>query len=697
MKKSTALALTLTTALALGACSKKETPKPQQAPPPIPQVEKYIPPVNSDFATSALQQKWQNEVQAQLSDIALAPPAQKFIDIANMYRVTPADIIGPASAWDATKVIREPYDRFEGMTREQFLADAKKAEANGEEFEAGKMYARIGDKAGVQRALNAMKKELEWEAVASLSVDINDKSSMLSALNTLKSGDQISKINNVLAYALQKNPALASEIMTTYNLPVPDEAADVVRKLALNGNGAYLSAVVRKQLDAFKASSGEENMRDMSLDGLVADIAILSRGDRAAAAVLAKEYVSQPWANTIVSYCTGECSYGEPIPGLFDVYNLVASDPAARQAFLDRTAEAVKAIVSGGNYASQEFLTSRLQDPTTAQDAGDLFASYLGMVRKSGSPELMNFWREQLTEIGTINPFKRELGKIVLGDAPDINAPDLGVAERAALQRVMGPVQLETDDVIAGYERATGAFSAAKRGKLDGPTSMRMLLEQDIEPLTPKQKYTPAQYDSAVKAAEALNGSESADVKAQIVVDLLASGYRGEIPPFYTQDLRVTYAMAQAGIDVTRVITPILEEGFKQEQSRVFWGTQKVRDKLYEPIKAADTNAAARNERQDIPHPVDRMDAIRMIEPVIGSVRSGARRAYDLFIVDMESVMDSTLYETELARMVAANDLSGADHLRGLRQLSEDLYRAGSDDPRQEKLRIPSTPSDPFY
>ncbi len=110
-------------------------------------------------------------------------------------------------------------------------AEAKRLEREGEHWEAGRIYARLKDTAGLRRCADELKKKGEWTVVAYLAANLGDQKLFDLAFDTLAKSDQESRSMSVAAYAVRAgHKDFVEAAYTRHSMEFSDTEAEMMAR-----------------------------------------------------------------------------------------------------------------------------------------------------------------------------------------------------------------------------------------------------------------------------------------------------------------------------------------------------------------------------------------------------------------------------------------------------------------------------------
>lgn len=398
-------------------------------------------PVNRTFLSEAGVWGWRNDVYTAATRLADArqhdPDAFQLL---SGFDLSPNALVAFAQAgtsvWSSEpRVVPEVLiSTNPGEAKAAFDAD--------DEYEAGLIYANIGDVAAVKRCITALQEEGETVAVAELAILINERSALFIAVDALVKARFTTHLENLAdsAYASGKNN-LATEIVKQGDLTDWIPSRDAIHRAAKSGHGEFLPDILARGY--IEDVYGE----------ILSNIVLIARSNRPAALQYARLYLERPESNPFFTMSTGEGDYFHPVADSVRFYELIKGDPALVKLYEDRVSAVIRRAVneevdgtsidgspsydsmfgwSMGMWGSEKFMKE------------NFLWSHLVLVKATGNTSLIRFWNTQLDVIGQRFPFDREVGRLVLLGTWNPSARDLTPLEQYALKRTAGKVLSNT-------------------------------------------------------------------------------------------------------------------------------------------------------------------------------------------------------------------------------------------------------------
>jgi len=437
-----------------------------QAPTPR---EVRAPRTNTDFQSAEYVESWNSGINEEISLLVSAPdPVELFGVVTSNYRVSVQDsevLFGRKDVWDPAWVAYGPTDHL--IDEVPSPMEAERLEAADQKWPAAQIYAAHGDYVSANRCAQKLFDEGSYKVAAMTAVLTGDTEMMTKATTVMVEARYITKTFDVIRYAIEQGrPQAARHIADTHGfdlLEVTDEYA--VRQLAIAGDGSLLPPFIEANLRNWEA--GGDLSHPHGAETIVADIAMLGRTDKEAARGYAARYLRLEHANVLIWVHCGEGCYASPMQGTLELYELIKHDSELKQLYLDRTRRFVDEawpVPTLDEYGEVDDLPAQVIAGehvgnmyggwSTGMWGGDdiypetsLLYTLLMNVRQSGDADLIRLWTELLDSFGQRSvehfegstlAFEREMGRGILGQPVNTDAPDLTLIERYLLSNMLG-------------------------------------------------------------------------------------------------------------------------------------------------------------------------------------------------------------------------------------------------------------------
>lgn len=674
--------IALLVALAMVACrEEKKTAVAPVAPAEIaaqrPPAPPPPPPFDRSLETEQQVTAWLGEVKAYAEAGKSRPDPKPFLDALAAFK-------RPARVTDAFERPVEAVEAGDPPGYKPTSAEAKGLEDKGEHWEAGRVYVRLNDQAGVRRCADELKKKIEWKAAAMLAVHLGDQKLFDLGADTLLKADQLSRTMDLFAYAVQNGRQdYASAALARRGMTVSEEYAE---QFARAGWTDPLRKTIEKQFET-------EDYPGLGKADMLYRIFLcrFAGKEQDTLRKLLLTYVQQPKAEVVLRVDSG----GE------------GPDQFGRLREAAELWKAVQGTTLVAPYAAavkrQLAVPPKPEADAPAYDVPSLAEALPALVFVLDEARADAVWNKILADgLADAAAYPREIGRLALGLKADANAKDLKPHERYVVAWLAGG-RPNPDDLLTAVEddiQDEEAIRFLGTGRVDAADALRLWklvgLPQDEE-----MQRIPS--DQQADALAALDGLPR-EAKDALMARLLRSGAKVPVPEMRHVDCGINtddaidcgfdyphtaYFQAVVSRDSSPLTARILSAALAARIKNVLltrfgWSAELMRQ-VERPYMVAERNVrAAPNLAQGVdgvPACITADKADTLVARAVDTVR-GSVAAEDFEDLLVRLARDERSYETgdarlnglihghrrwaddEIARRAKANDIVGLRRLQ---------------------------------
>lgn len=651
--------------LAALACSRESAP-PSKAAAPVPAApaaaapqSPKLPPFDLSFESREQVAAWTAKVVAQAEVEKTLPDPKPFLAALSAFK-PPARV---------TALFDPPVHAVEAGDPPGYKPDpveAARLEKQGEHWEAGQIYVRLKDPAGIRRCADELKKKGEWTVVAYLAANLGDQKLFDLAFDTLAKGDQESRSLSVATYAIR---AGRKDFVEAAYARRSTEFSDA--EAGMLARAGWVEPLRARLHAAFE----DPDWPDL---GTAGTLRLIFAAKFEGKEILLK-YLQRPDAEVLLynCHCGGEGSSETDV--LAEAEELWKAAHGGGLSAL--YAAAVKRQFSAPRPTEDG---SADYDALNAEDAVDELVYLFDGARKDPA------WANVLAAgLADASPYVREIGRLALGLKANPAAQDLKPNQRYVVAWLSGarpnPADLDSrDEKDLGLD---GVFDVLSRGTLVPAEAKRLWnlagLPEEIDALRVDAK------DQAAAFAQLADLEESnADVlRARLVrsgagtkalPDTVRLGYRSacQVNSDAALDCTIAYrrtafAALSTGIAwdgtaewIARALQARIEHAWSLHDE---WKAT-MRAFLMQPYAAADKNNLPAYRLADGSAPPkcsNRSYADALVSTPAEELRVLVdEAAFEDLLLDLRRAGYHGPYDAEVARRVRTNDIAGLARLR---------------------------------
>jgi len=664
---------------------------------------------NVFFNTEDKIEVWQEDVAREIDKTAELDDPNEIVQLIAAFDINQdalKSMAGDTRYWMGP-VANEPheYDEIDDPHDVSLtITDAERLEDADSEYEAGKIYAHLGDTAGVIRCAEALVDEGEWKAVALLGIYLDDFALLDQATDKMMAADLRSKTCDVINVAISSGQTKAAKhVADRHGFDVVDgnSSYTIIDRVLGDNDYELLPDLVEWQM------TSDDPERSVEL------IVILAEHDKMAARGYARQYLEQDKANTFGSVGCYDGCYAYGVTGSIGFYNLVKGNAELRELYFQRTRESVERFIYYGRYSEVDLRTTELIEgydfteqmyymTSGMQSFAGGFTEYssilwsaLYAVRLNGDANLIAAWSGILDDFGKYSVFGREFGRAMLGQKFSYDTEGLGSTEQFILTSLAGK-EMDTFNARDSDWQEHWFEQILSGAEISSTDAVRLwdavfVVEMDVDDGV---RYDPAEFDEKAKVAARLY--EDIDLRneaAAIYLVLVRSGWRGELPNAYTglngvnrfrrhtfgpADWSLVYEAARIGhVDYAkRIIITAWRKKLRRSFVAMNSAVGHLVIDLNEPFQSADFNARQMQNAVDGVFYVDETKftprtseaANAIFAGIADKLRADLPEAYRNFILDQAEAGNTGLYEAEVARLVDADQGEALDRLISARE-----------------------------